>query len=174
MSRGSESILWWLFGDFLKIKIKCKEKVKLSAAQSCLTWCNSMDCNPPGSSVHGISQARIWERVAIPFSRASSWPRGQVSCDAGKFLIFWATREALRWNMPPLKSTKGPGMWIWLSGNLSNSGAPVTPPRSQSIHPIFLNLILFTWFLCCGASAPINYTSTQKKGEEAFKQHVES
>ena len=40
--------------------------------QSCLTLCDSMDCSPPGSSVHGISQARILERVAMPFSRGSS------------------------------------------------------------------------------------------------------
>ena len=33
---------------------------------------NSMDCSPPGSSIHGILQARILEWVAIPFSRASS------------------------------------------------------------------------------------------------------
>ena len=41
-----------------------------------------MDCSPPGSSVHGISQARIQEWVAISFSRGSSWPREQthVSC----------------------------------------------------------------------------------------------
>ena len=37
--------------------------------QSCLTLCNPMDCSPPASSVHGISQARILEWVAIPFSR---------------------------------------------------------------------------------------------------------
>ena len=43
--------------------------------QSCLTLCNPMDCSPPGSSVHGISQARILEWVAIPFSKGSSWPR---------------------------------------------------------------------------------------------------
>jgi len=44
-----------------------------------------MDCSPPGSSVHGILQARILEWVAIPFSRASSQPRDQiwVSCIAG-------------------------------------------------------------------------------------------
>ena len=36
--------------------------------QSCLTLCNPMDCNPPGSSVHGIFQARILEWVAISFS----------------------------------------------------------------------------------------------------------
>ena len=34
-----------------------------------------MDCSPPGSSVHGISQARILEWVAISFSRGSSQPR---------------------------------------------------------------------------------------------------
>ena len=42
------------------------------AAQSCLTFCNPMDYSPPGSSVHGILQARILEWVAIPFSRGSS------------------------------------------------------------------------------------------------------
>ena len=45
------------------------------------TLCNLMDCSPPGSSVHGILQARILEWVAIPFSRGSSQPsdRTQVS-----------------------------------------------------------------------------------------------
>ena len=38
-------------------------------AQSCLTLGNPMDCGPPGSSVHGILQARILEWVAISFSR---------------------------------------------------------------------------------------------------------
>ena len=41
-------------------------------AQLCLTLSNSMDCSPPGSSVHGFLQAKIMESVAIPFSRASS------------------------------------------------------------------------------------------------------
>ena len=39
------------------------------------TLCNPMDCNPPGSSVYGILQARVLEWVAIFFSRGSSWPR---------------------------------------------------------------------------------------------------
>ena len=38
-------------------------------AQSCLTLCDPMDCSPPGSSVHGILQARILEWVAMPSSR---------------------------------------------------------------------------------------------------------
>ena len=62
-------------------------------AQSCPTLCDPMDCSPPGSSVHGILQARILERVAIPFSRGSSRLRDgtQVSSIAGRFFIVWAT-----------------------------------------------------------------------------------
>ena len=50
--------------------------------QSCLTLRNPMDCSPPGSSVHGILQARIREWIAIPFSRGSFRPRDRtrVSC----------------------------------------------------------------------------------------------
>ena len=41
-------------------------------ALSCLTLCDPLDCSPPGSSIHGILQARILECVAFPFSRGSS------------------------------------------------------------------------------------------------------
>ena len=55
-----------------------------------------MDYRPPGSSVHGILQARILEWVAIPFSRGSSQPRDWtwVSHITGRFFTVWATREA--------------------------------------------------------------------------------
>ena len=43
-------------------------------AESCPTLCNPMDCCPPGSSVHGILQARILDWVAISSFRGSSWP----------------------------------------------------------------------------------------------------
>ena len=43
--------------------------------QSCLTLCDPMDYNPPGSSVRGILQVRTLEWVAISFSRGSSCPR---------------------------------------------------------------------------------------------------
>ena len=52
------------------------EVVKVLATLSCPTLCNPMDCGPPGSSVHGILQARILEWVARPSFRRSSWPRG--------------------------------------------------------------------------------------------------
>ena len=56
----------------------------------------TLDCNLPGSSVHGISQARILEWVAISFSRRSSWPRDgtHVSCVGRQILHHWVTREA--------------------------------------------------------------------------------
>jgi len=55
--------------------------------QLCPTLCDPMDCNPPGSSVHGILSARILEWVAIPFSGESSLPRGgtPVFCISGRF-----------------------------------------------------------------------------------------
>ena len=55
-----------------------------------------MDCSLPGSSVHGILQARILEWVTISFSRGSSWPRDwtQVSHIGGRRFNLWATREA--------------------------------------------------------------------------------
>ena len=43
--------------------------------QACLTCCDPLGCSPPGSSVHGIPQARILEWVAMPSSRGSSQPR---------------------------------------------------------------------------------------------------
>ena len=69
---------------------------------SCPGLYNPMDCSPPGSSVHGILQAKILEWVAVPSSRGSSPPRDQtcifyVSCLAGWFFITSATWEAF-WN----------------------------------------------------------------------------
>ena len=57
------------------------------ATASRVQHCSPMDCGPPGSSVHGISQARMVEWVAIFFSRGSSRPRDQTQgfCIAGGF-----------------------------------------------------------------------------------------
>ena len=64
--------------------------------QSLLTLFDPVVCNASGSSVHGILQARILERVAISFSRVSSQPRDwtQVSCIGRQTLYHWANREA--------------------------------------------------------------------------------
>ena len=68
-------------------------KVKVKSLSLRPTLCDPMDYSPPGSSVHGILQARILEWVAISFSRGSSWPRDQtqVSCIAGRCFNLWAT-----------------------------------------------------------------------------------
>ena len=71
----------------------CHVKVKALVTQSCPTLCDPMGCSPPGTSVCGVSQARILEWVALSFSRVSSRPRDRtlVSCIAGSFLTIWAT-----------------------------------------------------------------------------------
>ena len=79
--------------------------IVLLVAQLYPTLCDPVDRSPPGSSVHGILQARILEWIAIPFSRGTSWPRGQtlVSCIAGRFFTIWATGKTL-----PTSHT-----WLW-------------------------------------------------------------
>ena len=64
--------------------------------QLCPTLCYLTDCSPPGSSVHGILQARILKWLDIPFSRGSSLPRDrtQVSYIAGSFFTVWATEKS--------------------------------------------------------------------------------
>ena len=71
--------------------------IKVLVAQLCLTLCDTMDCNPPGSSVHGILQARILEWVTLSFSRGSSPPRDQtwISCFACRLFTVRATRKPL-------------------------------------------------------------------------------
>ena len=61
-----------------------------SVTQSCLTLCNPVGCSPPGSSVHGISQGRILEWVAISSSRRSSQPRDwtQVFLHCGRVFYY--------------------------------------------------------------------------------------
>ena len=70
--------------------------------QSCPPLCNCMDCSPPGSSVHGILQARILEWVDIFFSRGSSQPTqesnpglSRLPASAARFFTTSANWEAL-------------------------------------------------------------------------------
>ena len=67
-------------------------------AQLYPTLCDPTDCSLPGSSVHGIFQARILEWVAVSFSRGSTQPKDwtRVSRIGGRRFNLWATREAQR------------------------------------------------------------------------------
>ena len=84
---------------------------KSEVIQSCPTLCDPMDCSPPGSSIHGIFQARVLEWVAISCSRGSSWPRDRtwVSGFVGRHFTLWATREAWMWEQDYQES--------WMSKN---------------------------------------------------------
>ena len=69
-----------------------------SVAQSCLTLCNPLNCGLPGFSVHGISQSRILEWVAISLSKGSSQPRDQtqvchIASDSKPTLLFFFNKE---------------------------------------------------------------------------------
>ena len=69
--------------------------------ESCLTLCDPMDCSSPGSSIHGILQARILEWIAISFSRGSSQPRDQnftflgFPSSAGRFFTSVSPRKPI-------------------------------------------------------------------------------
>ena len=76
-------------GKFSQVFCYC---VHAKLLQSCLTLCDPINCSPPGSSVHGILQARMLEWVALPSSRGFSQPRGPThsswsSCIGGRFII---------------------------------------------------------------------------------------
>ena len=94
--------MWWP-GLFCMPSLAFSLRAPL-VVQSCPTLCDPMDYSLPGPSVHGISQARMLEWVAISFSRGSSWPRDWtciscvfcVSCIAGRFFTLWTIREAIR------------------------------------------------------------------------------
>ena len=105
-----------------------KLKVKMLVTQSRPTLCDSMDCSPPGSSVHGILQARILEWDTIPFCRGSSWPRDrtQVSSIEGNFFIIWATREAHSINTPVSHFSH-----VWLCAT-AETAAHQAPPSLDS------------------------------------------
>ena len=103
-------------GGWVYLGCCCGEN-ESEVAQSCLTLCDSTDCSPPGSSIHGILQARILEWVAISFSRGSSQPRDwtQVSCNAltseppGKPLTDLISQGLLA--RLPSQDSAGPSHW---------------------------------------------------------------
>ena len=115
-----------------------------------------MGCSPPDSSIHGILQARILEWIAIPYSRASSWPRDQtqVSSIAGRFFTIWATWEAIDTllltnvhclhldSLSVLCSFMGFAKWlmsfIYYCSNIQNSCIAPKIPCTPAIHPLYL------------------------------------
>ena len=113
-------IKWYKVYYILKCERASIETKVSEVAQSCPTLCNPIDYSLPGSSVHGIFQARVLEWVAIPFSRGSSQPRDwtRVFCIVGWHFTIWATRE------------------VWISHNDTHIPSLLSlPPTQPSSHP---------------------------------------
>ena len=87
-----------------------------SVARLCLTLFDPRDCSPPGSSIHGISQARILKWVAISFSRGASQLRIESTSPALAGRLF--TSEPCAWGPPP-KSLR-------TSGHTPSHSAPLS------------------------------------------------
>ena len=87
--------------------------------------CNLMDCSPPGSSVHGISQARLPEWVAISFSRGPSQSRDrtQVSCIAGRFFTISTRLPRFCWRE---KSSQTIVTCVWLANEMGRRNSVET------------------------------------------------
>ena len=103
-----------------------------------------MDCSPPGSSVHGILQARMLEWIAISFFRGSSWPRDwtRVSSIAGRFFTIWATRKAQvyrwgKWGRETEKDTAMHSKSRWTHGQ----PACPTPPSLCGSSQFWLSCV---------------------------------
>ena len=154
-----------------------------------------MDGSPPGSSAHGILQARILQWVAIPFSRGSSLPRDWtwVSCIAGRVFTVWdmqdlpgermdgcmdGEREVGGWNMDLLAATHPlPSRRLTKSPFILFSLQSVGPPCAFTENILkkaigallFISIYMAYWWDC-----PLYYTNlglvlTGWKGERLLK-----
>ena len=97
-----------------------------------------MDCSPPISSIHGISQARILECVAISFSRGSSQSRHQthISCISRQILYHWATREAPLYGCYSLKNVplwRTTYFFAWVSKYCKRTSLKTHKTREASV-----------------------------------------
>ena len=126
-------------------------------AQSCPTLCDPVDCSPPGSSVHGILQARILEWVAISFSRGSSRPRDQtqVSCIAGRRFNLWATRKNGGDNIAYLKDLQG------LTEVLFDKALKTKPGHCISL--LCRSSLLFIPWIFCNKNAFMDFLCNKKE-----------
>ena len=113
-----------------------------------------MDCSLPGSTIHGIFQARILEWVAISFSRRSSWPRDwtRVSHIVGRRFTIWATREV---------NSQTPTLLLWMSQCIFHflsetawdllyhkCSFGVSPKKKKQKNSMVTLIIYFYCFLC--------------------------
>ena len=121
--------------------------IRAKSLQSCPTLCNPMDCSLPGSSVHGILQARILEWVAVSSCRRSSQPRDGTCvsyiCIGRLVLYHWATRKAHIIAYFVLILTE-----IDVYGIVNNLNIPRDKTNSKKFYPCHNWLYYFTTGKC--------------------------
>ena len=107
-----------------------KWKKESEVAQSCPTLCNPVDCSLPGSSIHGILQARVLEWVAISFSNAWKWKVKGKSLSRVRLLV---TLWTAAYQVPPSMGFSRQDYW---------SGVPLPSLQWDARYVIKLNLYL--------------------------------
>ena len=123
-----------------------QDKVKVKVAQWCPTLCNPMDCILPGSSVHGLLQARILEWVAIPFCRES--PKQELN---------WGLQHC-KWILYQLSHQESPRILEWVAYPFSRGSSL---PRNQTRIFCIAGRFFTSW---ATREAPkARYTSTKRK-----------
>ena len=115
-----------------------KSESESEVAQSCPTLCDPMDGSLPGSTVHGIFQARILEWAAISFSRGSSQPRDHtwVSCIADRCFTIWAIREAPTTVSPQVNKREGTQLHLSTENWIKNVLSMAPPIRTRPSFPL--------------------------------------
>ena len=98
---------------------------RVCVLQSCPTLCDPMDCSPPGSSVHGIFQARIVEWVAIPFS-IGSFQHSQTAISDISCMARWVLYHQHHHPEPNTWGTPDGGT---VQSQNNNSGKALSLPR---------------------------------------------
>ena len=131
-------------------------------AQSCPTLCNPMDYSPPGSSVHGVFQARILKWVAISSTRGSFWPRNQT-CIPG--LLHWQADSLPPVHLGSYRASKKipkppPGILIQLvyrGGQMFVLSSPLIPICSENWEPLSVPFTLIKLEIILSFSCTLGY-----------------
>ena len=105
-----------------------------------------MDCSPPGSSVHGVSQSKILEWVAISSSRGSSWARdrSRVSCIGRQILDHLIKSRVLFISLSSTLLCSSPVSWCWPA-----PGCVLAGPGALRVHLAISGLVSSTDEVAC-------------------------
>ena len=132
--------------------------------QLCLIFCDPVDYSLPGSSVHGILQARILERVTISFSRGSSWPRGQTwFCCIGRQILYHLNQQGSPVSLEGRPEDCFSVLWF-----------PRRNRRTQKLLNSLLNFILTKGYRLKSTKGPGSLGKVQEKPAQAPKCPVSS